>query len=58
MDERRGQRVDRDVGERIVDAALRVHYAAHLLGPERPETVQLRFLADALHDLGKALKRG
>lgn len=50
--------LEREAGERLVDAAVHVHYAAHLLGPDRPEAHQLRYLADLLHDLGNALKRG
>lgn len=56
MDQQRRRR--EEAGGRVIDAATRLHYAAGLLGDEDEAARLLRRFADAVHDLGKHLKRG
>lgn len=60
-DAQRRAELRNDVGTRVMQAALQLHYAAHVLGRDATAdetTARLRGFADTLHDLGKRIKRG
>ena len=58
MDDRTRRELERvDIAHRVLEAAVRLHFCAHQLG-DTPRARQLRLLADAVHDVGRDLKRG